>query len=174
MTKKKEKILQTALKLFAENGYAWTSTSSIAKEAEVSEALVFRHFSSKEGLLEAVLAQGEEKTKLMFADIIMESDPKQLIRKSLEIPFNCSKLDFDFWRLQFKLKWEIGKYAMDRMKPLELALRNAFEELGYSESTMEAEFIIHFIDGIAGAILRGLQIDEGQMRKFLLRKYDLT
>lgn len=173
MTEKKERILQSALKLFAEQGYNGTSTSKIAKDAEVSEALIFRHFDNKEGLLKAVLDQGEEKAKLLFADIVLETDPKRLIKKALEIPFNNPKEDFDFWRLQFKLKWELNIAGLDKMKPLEVALANAFTELGYDDPDVEASFVIHFIDGISGAILRDGLKDEETMKEFLLKKYQV-
>ena len=41
MTDKKEKILNAALELFANDGYNVTSTSKIAKTAGVSEGLIF-------------------------------------------------------------------------------------------------------------------------------------
>ena len=46
----KENILHTALRLFAEQGYDRTPTSQIAREAGVSEGLIFRHYGSKAGL----------------------------------------------------------------------------------------------------------------------------
>ena len=54
MTQKKENILKAALRLFAEQGYYATSTSKIAKEAGVSEGLIFRHFGNKEKLFSVV------------------------------------------------------------------------------------------------------------------------
>ena len=44
MTEKQESILQAALKLFATEGYASTSTNKVAKVAGVSEGLIFHHF----------------------------------------------------------------------------------------------------------------------------------
>ena len=173
MTEKKEKILQSALQLFGESGYHATSTSKIAKDANVSEALIFRHFLSKEGLMEAVLKEGEAKVKLIFSDIIVEEDPRKLIRKTLEMPFDKSEEDYEFWRLQFKLKWELGGYSNDKMKPLETALKKAFEKLKYSEPALEAEYLIHLLDGLVGAILRGQMSNQTKMKNFLLKKYKL-
>lgn len=51
MTEKKKKILEVSIDLFAKNGYSNTSTSQIAKEAEVAEGTIFKHFGSKENLL---------------------------------------------------------------------------------------------------------------------------
>ena len=171
MTEKKERILQSALKLFAGQGYNGTSTSKIAKAAKVSEALIFGHFNNKEGLLKAVLTKGATKIKLMYANVLLETDPNLLIKRTLEVPFNIPKEDYDFWRLQFKLKWELNIRWIEKMKPLKIALRNAFEELNYDDPVMEAEFVIYLLDGLAGAILRGNSNYEERMKKFLLKKY---
>lgn len=56
MTEKQKKILQAAIEIFAEKGYAATSTSEIAKKAGVAEGTIFRHYSSKEKLLLAIVA----------------------------------------------------------------------------------------------------------------------
>ena len=47
MTDKQKHILESALTLFSENGYSAVSTSLIAKHANVSEGLIFRHFKDK-------------------------------------------------------------------------------------------------------------------------------
>jgi AcrR family transcriptional regulator len=51
----KNRILDTAEKLFAKQGFAATSLRAIIKEAGVNTASVHYHFGSKEGLIEAVL-----------------------------------------------------------------------------------------------------------------------
>jgi AcrR family transcriptional regulator len=50
-------LLESARALFAERGYAGTSTREIARAASVTEPMIFRHFGSKAKLFEeAVLA----------------------------------------------------------------------------------------------------------------------
>jgi AcrR family transcriptional regulator len=51
----KERLLDTAERLFAEQGYAATSLRGIIAEAGVNLAAVHYHFHSKEALLEAVI-----------------------------------------------------------------------------------------------------------------------
>src|SRR5215471_2184823 len=51
----KEKLIATAAKLFAEQGYAATSLRQIIAEAGVNLAAVHYHFGSKEELLDAVV-----------------------------------------------------------------------------------------------------------------------
>jgi AcrR family transcriptional regulator len=51
----RRKILETALHLFSEKGYLGATTKDIAAESGIAEVTLFRHFASKENLLEEVL-----------------------------------------------------------------------------------------------------------------------
>ena len=48
-------ILQTAVDLFSQRGFKGTTTKEIARAAGVSEAMVFRHFATKDELYGAIL-----------------------------------------------------------------------------------------------------------------------
>lgn len=57
LTKKKvnkQRIIETTIKLFALHGYNATTTALIAKNAGVSEAIIFKHFGNKENLLKEI------------------------------------------------------------------------------------------------------------------------
>lgn len=49
-----QRILDAAARLFAERGYAGTTTRAIAEAAGVNEVTLFRHFESKRGVLRAL------------------------------------------------------------------------------------------------------------------------
>ena len=53
----RQKILSSATKLFSTQGYATTSLAQVAKEAQVSKALIFWHFASKEDLFRTALTE---------------------------------------------------------------------------------------------------------------------
>lgn len=53
--KRREQILQTAFDLFSQRGFSGTTTKDIARGSGVSEAMVFKHFSSKDELYGAIL-----------------------------------------------------------------------------------------------------------------------
>jgi AcrR family transcriptional regulator len=53
--KRREQILQAAFDLFSRRGFSGTTTKDIAKMSGVSEAMVFKHFSSKDELYGAIL-----------------------------------------------------------------------------------------------------------------------
>src|SRR6266700_6876928 len=58
---RKKQLLEIAMKLFSEQGFDGTSTREIAEAAGVNEALIFRHFRSKEDLFWAVLSDRVER-----------------------------------------------------------------------------------------------------------------
>src|SRR6187399_131983 len=53
--KRREQILETAVDLFSQRGFKGTTTKEIARASGVSEAMVFRHFATKEELYGAIL-----------------------------------------------------------------------------------------------------------------------
>ena len=58
--KRRELILHTAFDLFSQRGFSGTTTKDIARASGVSEAMVFKHFSSKDELYAAII---ETKTR---------------------------------------------------------------------------------------------------------------
>ena len=56
----RDKILETATRLFSTQGYGSTSLSQVAKEARVSKALIFWHFENKERLFQSALQRSLE------------------------------------------------------------------------------------------------------------------
>jgi len=52
---RRQQILDVAMSLFSERGFRGTTTKEIAHAAGVSEAMVFRHFATKEELYAAIL-----------------------------------------------------------------------------------------------------------------------
>ena len=55
-------ILETGAKLFARDGFGQTTTSKIAKAADISEPTLFRYFSKKEDLLFAIFKHTQQRT----------------------------------------------------------------------------------------------------------------
>jgi AcrR family transcriptional regulator len=57
---RRRSIVEAAMPLFARRGFDGTTTKEIARQAGVSEALLFQHFPSKAALYGEILAQGCE------------------------------------------------------------------------------------------------------------------
>ncbi|SNT00232.1 transcriptional regulator, TetR family [Ekhidna lutea] len=173
MTEKQEKILEVALDLFAKDGYAATSTSKVAKEAGVSEGLIFRHFVSKEGLLRSILELGEKKAQALFQVAEGMEDPKEVLRRIIGLPFNISEDQYAYWKLIYSLKWQASVYDDSMSKPIKEMLIPAFADLGYSNPTVEAETILVIIDGLVTAILLRDLPNPSYIKQSLFNKYRL-
>jgi AcrR family transcriptional regulator len=64
---RRQEILIAAMELFAKKGFRGTTTRDLASEADVNEAIIFRHFNNKEELYTAILEYkvGEAQTPRM-------------------------------------------------------------------------------------------------------------
>jgi len=76
---KQRKILEASIKLFAEKGYANTSTAEIAKCANVSVGTLFNYYKTKEKLLFAIVLPAITS---IFPKIVLESDQKLVLQLS--------------------------------------------------------------------------------------------
>jgi AcrR family transcriptional regulator len=66
---RREQILETALRLFAAQGFDATSTRQIAKEAGIAEGLIFHYFPTKASLLTAILADRLEGRRAFRSEL---------------------------------------------------------------------------------------------------------
>ncbi|MEZ4687082.1 MAG: TetR/AcrR family transcriptional regulator [Bacteroidia bacterium] len=173
MTTKQESILNSALELFANEGYNAVSTSKIAKAAGVSEGLIFRHFGNKKGLLDALMELAEEKMSQLFGPIFFEEDPEKALKKGIEMPFSIPEGEHSFWRLQYMLKWNEDYYKPQKMKPVIEKMTRVFEALGYEEPEQESQMLNHTLESIFIGILRDGIETHRPLRNFLLKKYKL-
>lgn len=69
---KQIKIIETAERLFANNGFEGTSVRDIAKESDINVAMVSYYFGSKEKLMEAIFAYRISYTRLTLENILGE------------------------------------------------------------------------------------------------------
>jgi len=98
----RDKILESAIRLFAEKGFSGTTTREIAEKAGVNEALIFRYFSTKRDLYSAIIERkiSEEPGFEYPLEAFKETRDDWLIFKSIAIRmFDCVEKDPCFIRL---------------------------------------------------------------------------
>ena len=173
MENKKNKILNVALNLFAFEAYDAVSTRKIAEIAEVSEGLIFKHFRSKNELLEAGIKTSEENLKYIFTDIIKEENPKMVLRKTVEIPFNITKTDLPFWRFLLKLKWHQKYNTSELLKPFLDKLFWAFETLDFHEPEKETGILKMLMESLTSNIILEGKPSQLKYKYFLIHRYTL-
>lgn len=148
MSNKRQHILNAALELFSENGYHKTSTKMIADRANVSEALIFKHFTNKELLLEKIVKLGYRRVVESIRGVLSVRDPQQYVSNYIDLPVKLLSEDLLFWKCQFKLMDEkiVRQQYRQFLQPVLQKLNKAFETLGYEKPEMETKFLMLLMD----------------------------
>lgn len=148
---KKDEILKASLVLFTEQGARATSTKSIAKQAGVSEALIFKYFGTKDNLLEELIKK-DYFDAIDFTKLYLSSKTgKDFLMKFIDLPIVLVDNQFDFWRMIYKimpLNPIAQQYHTHFIKPSLEKLKKSFEALKYDNPDLEAEILLLFIDNI--------------------------
>lgn len=100
---KRKIILESALELFAENGFHATSMSMIAKKAVISKGLSYNYFESKHDILEEIIDEGfQEIHDLIDPDkdgVLSENEFISFLENSFKLVKNNQR----HWKLYFSL-----------------------------------------------------------------------
>ena len=101
---RRHQILGVAMRLFSERGFRGTTTKEIAHAAGVSEAMVFRHFATKEELYAAILdhkacAGDKFEPAEMAAEAIKRKDDRAVFESLALGALNHHENDPEFQRL---------------------------------------------------------------------------
>jgi len=97
-------ILRVAVSLFSQRGFVGTTTKEIAQAAGVSEAMVFRHFATKQELYSAILdhkaCSGDTMNpEAMVAEALQEKDDHAVFERLAVGALDHHECDPEFQRL---------------------------------------------------------------------------
>ena len=101
--KKKQAVIQAALRLFKDKGFKETSIKSIAEAAEVSPVSIYNYFGSKDNLVALCVNDLFEEITQQAEDILNSN-----------LAFN-TKLDQALDLCQEKMSQQISDYFQDKM-----------------------------------------------------------
>ena len=101
--KKKQAIIQAALRLFKDKGFKETSIKSIAEAAEVSPVSIYNYFGSKDNLVTLCVND-------LFEEITQQAE--DILNSNLDFK---TKLDHAFALCQEKMSQQISDYFQDKM-----------------------------------------------------------
>ena len=138
-------LLQTAVQLFSQRGFRGTTTREIAQAAGVSEAMVFRHFATKQDLYSAILDYKACNTGLQ--------DPRECLINYLEAK--------DDYGLFYNLALNLLEHHQEDQEFMRLLMHSALE--GHELANMFFElYIVRFYEFL-GSYVEQRQKD-GAMR----------
>lgn len=173
---RKEKILQTALLLFASNGYLDTSTKEIAAQAGVSEALIFKHFGNKDTLLAHLVKSGYRKVLLQHKGMMTYKSAKDFLKNMVLLPSQLVAEEPMFWKLQERLSHHNFSRTQHEqfIKPVQPIVLRAFKELGYDNPELETQFLLLIIDMLWKKEACGEIENAADLAKLIDQKYNLS
>ena len=160
--KKKQAIVQAALRLFKDKGFKETSIKSIAEAAEVSHVSIYNYFGSKDNLVALCVND-------LFEEVTQQAE--DILNSNLDFK---TKLNQAFSLCQEKMSRQISDYFQDKMVkeptfPTLLAkaitakkrdIYRAYIELGKEEGLiakdLSTELVLNVMDALNGM---GNQLD---------------
>ena len=100
---RRQDILAAAMALFAEKGFRGTTTRDLATHAEINEAIIFRHFKTKEELYSAILEHkaGENREARLeeFQRLSEENNDEKFFKTVARTFLEKHERDTTFYRL---------------------------------------------------------------------------
>lgn len=128
MSDTKERILLTALSLFAKDGYEAVSASDIAGELGMTKGALYRHFKSKRDIFDSIVERMYELDAKRSKEHIVpagkyENDPKAYEDISTESIKAFTLSQFEFWTQDefasdFRRMLTLEQYRSDEMGEL--------------------------------------------------------
>lgn len=101
-TDTRERILSEARKLFAEKGYDGATIADIARQAEITDGAIYRHFSDKRDLFMACVGPVvEEAFARSLAEVQVARDIRTMIHSLVRIRLEMLERDADAFNILF-------------------------------------------------------------------------
>ena len=128
MSDTKEKILMTALVLFADKGYEATSMRDIAGLLNISQSALYKHYSGKRDIFDCIVRRmeqndAEESKKCSMPDTTYDKAPQSYREVDFEALAAFTENRFCFWTenefaSRFRRFISLERYRNDEMSRL--------------------------------------------------------
>src|SRR5579863_1323456 len=130
---RRRQLIEVAIDLFAKKGFGGTTTKEIAAAAGVTEAIIFRHFATKQDLYQAILdtkcADGAAKDWLGELQALMDvNDDEGLFRFLISKVLEFEREDSRFCRLLMHASLEGNELALMHNTQMAMPIGAKFKE----------------------------------------------
>ncbi len=148
------RILEEALKLFAERGYTSTPVDLIVKAAGISPGLLYHYFPGKLDVLRALIAEGMGDVQSAFAAADATVDPRERLAALFRANRDILKRRREFWALVFGVRMQrevltaLGPGFAASTAGIVRALERYLRDAGWPNSKEEAQLLFAQIDGL--------------------------
>ncbi len=152
---KKALIMDTAMELFASEGYHPTSISKIAKKANISKGLLYNYFESKEDLLLKIMTAGLAEMIAVFDPdndgVLTEEEMVNFISEILQMV----KRKHKYWKLYYAVFFQpkVNEILSEKFEELYskmvAMLVEYYKSHGLEKPVQEALLFGALLDGMA-------------------------
>jgi TetR/AcrR family transcriptional regulator len=131
--KRREQLLQVAIDLFSRKGFKGTTTREIAASAGVTEAIIFRHFATKEQLYTAIIDRrlnSPEAAKWIagLRAAMDRDDDEAVVRQLINAIILAHKTDPKFERLMLYAALEGNGIALQHMRQVTASIIDLYRK----------------------------------------------
>lgn len=154
------KLLEAAVRLFAQQGYSAASIRALASEAGVSLGLLYHYFPSKQAVLEALMADGLADVQVTFERARAEKTAAGFVRALLTSAGEQLRAHRAAWQVSYGLRHQpavIEGLARSTEKArthmlgfLEVELRRR----KVTNARLEAEVLFATVEGISQQVVQ--------------------
>lgn len=182
----KDRILETAVKIFAEKSFEGSRIDEIAKEANVPKSLIYYHFKSKDDILK-VLIDNFVAEYLSIIDSVKDESNQE---KAKELPNRMKTVYYDFGVKNADLVRVILIDSLKKTKErpvlfdiVKAMIEKEAEKSHGGEYDIQKRYIAEFFTSFmpnyayicfADAWLKYFDIEESQFNKFYMEVYEET
>ena len=159
----KERILDEALKLFAQSGYMGTSMNDIADRLGVTKAALYKHYTSKQEILDSIV----EKMNQMDMERVKEYDMPEGNMEEVRKGYQAVALDKikEFTKVQF-LHWTQEEFPCYFRKMLTLEQYRDPELAKLYQKYLSGGPLLYIEE-----VFRGFTDNEGEAKQLALDFY---
>lgn len=182
-TQKKVELIESAIKLFAQKGFHFTSVQDIVDDCTISKGAFYNYFDSKEALHVAIFQYYFEQinTRLLEIDQLYDNPRDKLIQQ-IKAPFEHTKEQRKFFVIflreqSFSINKELQQF-IEKIKVETVQRYGRFLKEMYGEKvTPYLSDLILLIEGLTNSYLvstlfHGLTININQLPTFILQQID--
>ena len=124
----KEKILMTALELFARDGYEAVSVRNIAEKLDITKGALYRHFKSKRDIFDSIVARmieidAERASACSMPEETYNREAEPYGQTSVESILEFTREQYSFWTedefaVRFRRMLTLEQYRNEEMARL--------------------------------------------------------
>jgi AcrR family transcriptional regulator len=157
----RDRLIETAGRLFAQRGFHAVTVREIAREARVALGLLYNYYDSKEDLLMGVFQQAASQIRQTWGEGASNGlGVGELIHRT----FRQVEAYYNFWRMIHALRLQMPEdhaitqeffYLLEQMRE---RLSSALAQEGWQEPELRAWELLSLMDGMIGQYLLQPQV----------------